>query len=155
MNCRAMLTLFPGTMTLLSTCQTYGLLDAILETHCRVSNNRGVAKAGSLCMKVARTITQYPIVSSSYCSRTALHSGQRSTMMFSPYLEEEAFLVAFCLDSSSLFLALLPPGFTAASSCNCSLSSGKAFCSSTVINPVFLGFLALNLGWVPFSRLAV
>lgn len=78
-----------------------------LETHCRVSNNRGVAKAGSLCMKVARTITQYPIVSSSYCSRTALHSGQRSTMMFSPYLEEEAFLVAFCLDSSSLFLALL------------------------------------------------
>lgn len=78
-----------------------------LETHCRVSNNRGVAKAGSLCMKVARTITQYPIVSSSYCSRTALHSGQRSTMMFSPYLEDEAFLVAFCLDSSSLFLALL------------------------------------------------
>lgn len=48
-----------------------------------------------------------------------------------------------------------PPGFTAASSCSCSLSSGKAFCSSTVINPVFLGFLALNLGWVPFSRLAV
>lgn len=76
----------------LSTCHTYGLLDAILEkkkkrnlkvkacwfsyklnsinhallsytrlyleTHCRVSNNRGVAKAGSLCMKVARTITQ-------------------------------------------------------------------------------------------------
>lgn len=48
-----------------------------------------------------------------------------------------------------------PPGFTAASSCNCSLSSGKAFCSSTVINPVFLGFLALNLGWVPFGRLVV
>ena len=33
-------------------------LEIYLETHCRVSNNKGVAKAGSLWMKVARTMMQ-------------------------------------------------------------------------------------------------
>lgn len=56
-----------------------------LETHCSMFSSMGVARVGSLWMKVARTVMLRPIVSSSYCSRTRLHSLQRSTITFSPH----------------------------------------------------------------------
>lgn len=65
-----------------------------LPTHCNMSRSSGVARDGSLWINVARTTIHRPIVSSSYCSSTVLHSGQRSTTMVSLERDTAGFFAA-------------------------------------------------------------